>query len=77
MIHLHHRSETPKPSFEDVLGGAFEIAKIVFLFCMSVNGRNFTLISLNEYVRKNQNLSWKSFHSTPFRETNFNGTIVQ
>ena len=75
MIHLHHRSESPKPSFDDVLGGAFEIGKLVL--CMSVNGGNFTLISVNEYVRKNQNLSWKSFHGTPFRERNFNGTRVQ
>ena len=82
MIHLHHRNETPKPCFDDVLGGAFEIAKTVLL-CDSVNGRQF--IHLNsrkyEYVRKKQKLGyfgiWEPFHTTPFRQTNFNGTIVQ
>ena len=46
MIHLHHRNETPKPSLNDVLGGAFEIAKTVL--CVSVSDGNlFTLISDN------------------------------
>ena len=44
MIHLHHRNETPKPSLNDVLGGAFKIAETVL--CVSVSGGNlFTLIS--------------------------------
>ena len=58
MIHIYHRNETPKPSFDDVIGGAFEIAKTVFL-CVSVNGGNLlTLISDNmNTFERNKNLA--------------------
>ena len=66
MIHLHHRNETPKPCFDDVLGGAFEIAKTVLL-CDSVNGGNlFTLIPENmSTFGRNKNLATLAF-GNPF-----------
>ena len=57
MIHLHHRNETPKPSLNDVLGDAFEIAKTVL--CVSVSGDNlFTLISDNISTFERNKLSY-------------------
>ena len=60
-----HQNETPKLSLDDVLVGAFKIAKTVV--CVSLNSGNvFTLISDNmSTFGRNKNLAtlifWKNF----------------
>ena len=81
MIHSHHHNETPKLSL-DVLGGTFEIAKTVLALRVS-ECRQFIYLDFSqyEYVQKKRKLSYfdilEKFHTTPFRQINFNGTIVQ
>ena len=76
-----HQNETPKLSLDDVLVGAFKIAKTVV--CVSLNSGNvFTLISDNmSTFGRNKNLSYfdilEKFHTTPFRQKKFNGALVQ